>query len=104
MFFYYSNDPNRPSMPLSTKLLLGSIVILAFVLLFVFGFTFFLIALAGGVLTFLADLFGIRRRRNMETTTHPHPRDPRFGQWPPHSSSSSHSSRKYRDDDDVIDV
>ncbi|MCF8720540.1 hypothetical protein [Nitrospina gracilis] len=91
-------------MPLSTKLLLGGIVILAFVLLFVFGFTFFLIALAGGILTLLADLFGIRRRRNMSSPTHPHTRDPRFGQWPPRSSSSSSSSRKYRDDDDVIDV
>lgn len=101
MFFYYSNDPNRPTMPLGTKLTIWGIVLLAFVLLFVFGFTFFLIALAGGVLTFLANLFGIRRPGNTGSAPGPYspPKNP--GQWPPPPSSSS---RKRRDEDDVIDV
>lgn len=97
MYFYYSNDPNRPAMPLSTKLAIWGIFLLAFVLLFIFGFTFFLIALAGGVLTFLANLFGLRRRQNVHSTTTTYTtrthRDPRQS-----------SSRKNRDDDDVIDV
>jgi len=96
MYFYYSNDPNRPAMPLSTKLAIWGIFLLAFVLLFIFGFTFFLIALAGGVLTFLANLFGLRRQNVRSTTTTYTTRT--------HRDPRQSSSRKYRDDDDVIDV
>ena len=99
MKFYYSNDPNRPAMPLGTKLAIWGFLLLGLVLLIVFGFTFFLIALAGGVLTFLANLLGIGRgKMQSPVTTYT------TYTYKTRDRSSSQSSRKYRDDDDVIDV
>ena len=97
------------TMPLSTKLglLVSAIAVVAF--LFLFGFTFFLILLVGGVLTLLANLFGLKSKpganirvtRRMTFTRGPqqqHPRPPGPSHHPSRSSGSNY------DKDDVIDV
>lgn len=97
MKFHYTNDPNRPAMSLGAKLAIWGFLLLAFVLLMVFGFTFFLIALAGGVLTFLANLFGVGRGKMQPHVT-------TYTTYTYKTRDRSPQPRKYRDDDDVIDV
>jgi hypothetical protein len=53
---FYQYDSNRP-MPLKTKLGLIFGIVAGLAILAIFAFTFFLIALAGGVILFVINFF-----------------------------------------------
>ena len=90
MFVFRSTDLKQ--LPLRTKIGLFLAVVLGVTLLFLFGITFLLIALIGGLITMVANLFRGSRPRPLDG---PLPPRPPF-QKPPHP-------RKF-DDDDIIDV
>lgn len=80
---------NLKQLPLRTKIGLFLVFVLGITLLVFFGFTFLIIALIGGLVTWVANLFRDRRApRPLNDPFHPQPRK---------------SPRRY-DDDDVIDV
>jgi hypothetical protein len=82
---------NLKQLPLRTKIGLILAIVLGVILLFLFGITFLVIALIGGLVTWVANLFRDRRTPHpLNDPFHPHPER----QKPP---------RRY-DDDDVIDV
>lgn len=67
-------------------------ILVAVTLLFLFGFTILVIAIAGGLITFLANLFQGKRK----PTTRPSAKAP----YPPFHQKRPHKM----DDDDVIDI
>jgi len=85
---------NIRQLPLRTKIGLLLAVVLGVTLLFLFGITFLVIALIGGLITMVANLFRGNR---------PQPRQ-MDQPFPPRPPFQSRSRRKLDDDDDVIDV
>ncbi len=90
------NGQNLKQLPLRTKVGLFLAITLGVTLLFLFGITFLVIALIGGVITMVANLFRGGRPRSRPVQDPFPPRHPPFQQPQP-------PRRKY-DDDDVIDV
>jgi len=89
---------NIKKLPLRTKIGLVLAISLGITLLFLFGITFLIFALVGGLITFVVNLFRPPRPR-------PHPLDYPFPPRPP-SRPPFPQSRPPRkaDDDDVIDI
>lgn len=85
---------NFKQLPLKTKAGLVLALVLGITLLVFFGLTFLVIALVGGIVTLVANLF-----RGPQST--PRQMNHPFPQRPPFQNPSP--PRKY-DDDDVIDV
>ncbi len=85
---------NLKQLPLRTKIGLFLATVLGIALLFLFGITFLVIALIGGLITMVASLF-----RGSRSQTRPLD-DP----FPPHSPFQKPPPRRKLDDDDVIDV
>jgi hypothetical protein len=85
---------NFKDLPLKTKLGLFLAIALGITLLVLFGLTFLVIALIGGVITLVANLFRGSRQPSRPLN------DP-FHQHPPFQKPQT--PRKF-DDDDVIDV
>ncbi len=89
---------NIKKLPLRTKIGLVLAISLGITLLFLFGITFLIFALVGGLITFVVNLFRPPRPR-------PRPLDYQF---PPRPSSrppfSQSRPRRKADDDDVIDI
>lgn len=85
---------NLKQLPLRTKIGLFLSIVLGITLLFLFGITFLVIALIGGLITMVANLFRGSRPQ-------PRPLDNPFPPRPPFQQSRP--TRKL-DDDDVIDV
>lgn len=92
MFVYTAQ--NFKQLPLKTKIGIFLTVALGITLLVLFGLTFLVIALVGGVITLVANLFRGPRPK-------PRPMKPPFPPRPPFPGSSS---RPKFDDDDVIDI
>lgn len=90
------NGQNLKQLPLRTKIGLFLAIALGVTLLFLFGITFLVIALIGGLITMVANLFRGSRPRSRPL------RDPFPPQQPPFQQPQP-PRRKY-DDDDVIDV
>lgn len=86
--------PNFKQLPLRTKIGLFLAVALGVTLLFLFGITFLVLALIGGLVTMVANLFRGNRPPS-RPLDNPFPPRPPFQKPPP--------SRKF-DDDDIIDV
>ena len=86
---------NIRQLPLRTKIGLLLAVVLGVTLLFLFGITFLVIALIGGLITMVANLFRGERPQPRQMN-HPFPPRPPF--------QRPQSRRKLDDDDDVIDV
>jgi hypothetical protein len=86
---------NLKQLPLRTKIGLFLAIALGITLLVLFGLTFLVIALVGGVITLIANLFRGGRPQSR----------PLSNPFPPHSSpfQKPQSPRKL-DDDDIIDV
>lgn len=84
---YYEFSIQNGKLSLKTKLLLALGIVLGLTLLSLFAFTFFIIALVGGAVLFLINLFQNRR----------------IVVPPPRSSIQTHHYRPRRDDD-VIDI
>jgi len=83
---------NIKQLPLGTKIGLFLAVALGITLLIFFGITFLVLALIGGVVTWIANLFRERRAPHpLGNPIHPRPR--------PYNPP-----RRHDDDDDVIDV
>jgi len=99
--FVYSNNFSFKKLPLKTKISLFLLIIGVLALLFVFGVTFLVLAIAGAILTFVVNLFGGRRPPH-KMAPPPHPFQP------PHKSPFGNSqhprNRPHVQDDDVIDV
>ncbi len=95
------NGQNLKQLPLKTKIGLFLAIALGVTLLFLFGITFLVIALVGGLITMVANLFRGGRHR-------PRPsRGPLDNPFPPQRSPFQRSQpprRKMDDDDDIIDV
>jgi hypothetical protein len=91
------NGQNLKQLPLKTKIGLFLAIALGITLLFLFGITFLVIALIGGLITMVANLFrGSRpRSRPLRDPFPPRPTSPFQKPQPP---------RRKFDDDDVIDV
>lgn len=89
--FYYPN-PNQ-KITLKQKIVLAVSILLAVALLFLFGITILVIALAGGLITFLVNLFQGKRRPTIHPPT-AHSSYPPFRQKRPPKM----------DDDDIIDI
>lgn len=89
---------NIKKLPLRTKIGLVLAISLGITLLFLFGITFLIFALVGGLITFVVNLFRPPRPRR-------HPLDYPFPPRPPSRPpfSQSRPPRK-ADDDDVIDI
>ena len=85
---------NFKQLPLKTQIGLFLAIILGIVLLVLFGLTFLVIALVGGLITLVANLFRGNRPPSRPLND-PFPPRPPFQKPQP--------SRKY-DDDDVIDI
>ncbi len=81
-------------MPLGTKIILFITIIFAVAALFLFGVTFLFIAIGGGVVTWLASLFGGRKRNTMH-----HP-----SQFPFKIDPDIKRSPQRQKDDDIIDI
>ena len=90
------NGQNLKQLPLRTKIGLFLAIALGVTLLFLFGITFLVIALIGGLITMVVNLFRGGRPRSRPLREPFPPRHPPFQQPQP-------PRRKY-DDDDVIDV
>jgi len=90
------NGQNLKQLPLRTKVGLFLAIALGVTLLFLFGITFLVIALIGGLVTMVVNLFRGGRPRSRPLQDPFPPRHPPFQQPQP-------PRRKY-DDDDVIDV
>jgi len=90
MFFYSSQNQK---LSLRQKIALAVSVVMVLALLFLFGLTFLVIAVVGGLVTFLANLFQGRRKPSI----HQSPDSP----YPPFRQKRPH---KIDDDDDVIDI
>jgi len=88
---FYQINPNQ-KIPLRHKFVLAVSILMVMGLLFLFGFTFLVIAVVGGLVTFLANLFRGRRK----PTIHQSPDSP----YPPFHQKRPHKI----DDDDVIDI
>jgi hypothetical protein len=87
---------NLKQLPLRTKIGLFLVIALGITLLVFFGITFLVIALIGGVITMIANLFrGSRPQTRPMQNPFPPRRPPPF--------KRSRPSRKI-DDDDIIDV
>lgn len=86
--------PNFKQLPLRTKIGLFLVVVLGVTLLFLFGITFLIIALIGGLFTMVVNLFRGNR---------PQPR-PLNDPFPPHPPFRKPPPPRKFDDDDVIDV
>ncbi len=81
-------------MPLGTKIILFVTIIMAVAALFLFGVTFLFIAIGGGVVTWIANLFGRRKQNHMSPTSKfPFPQNPNFQRSPQRPK-----------DDDIIDI
>ena len=89
MFFQLNSNQK---IPLRHKIVLAVSIVMAVGFLFLFGLTFLVIALVGGLVTFLANLFQGRRKPGI----HPSPDSP----FPPFRQKRPHKI----DDDDVIDI
>ena len=85
---------NLKELPLKTKIGLFLAIAVGITLLVLFGLTFLVIALIGGLITLVANLF--RGKRS------PNPLNDPFYQYPQHHKPKP--PRKYDDDDDVIDI
>lgn len=87
----------KVKIPFRLKVTLGLSLVLALVLLFFFGITFFFIALAGGLLSLLAGLFGVKRQSgvNIQFTNQ--------ADFRPRSGPRSRPRQRIQDDD-VIDI
>jgi len=85
---------NLKQMPLRTKIGLFLAITLGVTLLFLFGITFLVIALIGGFITMVVNLFRGNRTQSQPLN------DP-FAPRPPFQKPQS---RRKFDDDDVIDV
>ncbi len=83
---------NLKKLPLKTKIGLFLTIILGVTLLVLFGLTFLVIALVGGLITLVANLFRGNRPQSRPLN------DP-FPPRPP-----SHRPQRKYDDDDVIDI
>jgi len=95
MQFHYNGQ--KVKIPFRVKVTLGLSLLLGLVLLFFFGVTFFFIALAGGLLSLLASLFGVKRQSGVNI---------RFSQQAgrrPGSGPHPRPKQRIRDDD-VIDI
>ena len=88
MFVYTAQ--NFKQLPLKTKIGVFLALALGITLLILFGLTFLVIALIGGAVTLVANLFRDRRK--------PHPLNDPF------HPQTGHKSRPRYDDDDVIDI
>lgn len=86
---------NFKQLPLKTKIGVILALALGITLLVLFGLTFLVIALVGGVIGLVTNLFRGRRSPPRQMN-HPFPQRPPFQNSPP-------PTRKF-DDDDVIDV
>ena len=91
--FYYSSQYQK--LTWKHKLGLAVIIIMAVALLFLFGVTFLVIALAGGLISLLANLFQGRKKPAIRPSA---PGTP----YPPFRQKRRH--KMDRDDDDVIDI
>ena len=87
---------NLKQLPLRTKIGLLLAIVLGVTLLFLFGITFLVIALIGGLITMVANLFRGGRPQSQRMGTPFPPRRPPF--------QRPQSRRKLDDDDDIIDV
>jgi predicted lipid-binding transport protein (Tim44 family) len=87
---------NLKQLPLRTKIGLFLAIALGITLLFLFGITFLVIALIGGLITMFANLFRGSRPQSRRMDNPFPPRRPPF--------QRPRSRRKLDDDDDVIDV
>lgn len=87
---------NLKQLPLRTKIGLFLAIALGVTLLFLFGITFLVIALIGGVITMVANLFRGNRPQSRPLNDPFPPRRPPF--------RKSQPPRKFDDDDDIIDV
>ena len=94
------NSQNLKQLPLKTKIGLFLAIALGITLLFLFGITFLVIALVGGLITMVANLFRGRRPRSQPLENPFPPQRPSPFQQP---QPPQPPRRKY-DDDDVIDV
>jgi len=90
------NGQNLKQLPLRTKVGLFLAIALGVTLLFLFGITFLVFALIGGLITMVVNLFRGGRPRSQPLQDPFPPRHPTFQKPQP-------PRRKY-DDDDVIDV
>ena len=93
MQFHIKNG--KVKIPFRLKVTLGVSLLLALVLLFFFGVTFFFIALAGGLLSMVASLFGVKRQSGIKIRVSHH------GGRPP--GPDTRPKQRIRDDD-VIDI
>jgi hypothetical protein len=94
MFVYTTQ--NLKQLPLRTKIGLFLAITLGITLLVFFGITFLVIALIGGVVTMIANLFRGGRPQSRPLRGPFPPRRPPF--------QKSRPPRKMDDDDDIIDV
>ena len=86
---------NLKQLPLRTKIGLFLAIALGITLLILFGITFLVIALVGGLITMVANMFRGSRPQSRPLNNPFPPRRPPFQQPQP---------RRKFDDDDVIDV
>ncbi len=89
---------NIKKLPLRTKIGLFLAMILGITLLFLFGITFLIFALVGGLVTLVVNLFRTPRPRSRPLD---YPFPPRSPSQPPFPQSRP---RRKADDDDVIDI
>jgi len=89
------NGQNLKQLPLRAKIGVFLAITLGITLLFLFGITFLVIALIGGVITMVANLFRGSRPQSRPMSNPFPPRRPPF--------PKSRPPRKM-DDDDVIDI
>ncbi len=90
---------NIKKLPLRTKIGLFLAISLGIVLLFLFGITFLILAMVGGLVTLVINLFRTPRPPTTRPLDYPFP--PRSPSRPPFPKSRP--SRK-PDDNDVIDI
>ncbi len=86
---------NLKQLPLRTKIGLFLAIALGVTLLFLFGIAFLVIALIGGVITMVANLFRGSRPQSRPMDSPFPPRSPFQNPQPP---------RRKIDDDDIIDI
>ena len=93
------NGHNLKQLPLKTKIGLFLAIALGITLLFLFGITFLVIALVGGLITMVANLFRGSRPQSRPL------RDPLDNPFPPQRPPFQKSQpHRKMDDDDIIDV
>ncbi len=85
---------NLKQLPLRTKIGLFFTIVLGITLLFLFGITFLVIALIGGLVTMVANLFRGRRP----------PSQPLGDPFPPRPPFQRSRPPRKLDDDEIIDV